>query len=359
MRLADFIEQHAREIVAGAVSFAETQAPAGMPLSARELRNHLPLILDAIVRDLRTEQSASEQHAKSEGRAPASVGPETAASHHGRTRARSGFGVNQMVAEYRALRAAVLRLWADDRALLAGSIQDLMRFNEAIDQAIAESLAEYSAEVDSWREVFLGALGHELRGPLAALMINAELLARTAHDSSHARQLDVIRDSGKRMTSLLDDLLDYSRSKLGAGMVLRLEDCDLTKVLAEEVELLRAALPEASIRFDAKGPTTARLDASRLREALHNLVTNAVKYGDAGKDIVIRASGTADELLVQVASPGPALSEGARRVIFDPLRRGAERASQGEHASLGPGLFLVREIARRTAAASMRRLRMA
>jgi hypothetical protein len=73
-------------------------------------------------------------------------GPESAASYHGRTRAIAGFGLNQMVAEYRALRASVLRRWASDQRLVTSPIDDILRFNEAIDRAVAESLAQFSAE---------------------------------------------------------------------------------------------------------------------------------------------------------------------------------------------------------------------
>ena len=75
MRLADFIEQHDAKILAGAEAFAETQAPAGVELSVKELRNHLPQILKAVVRDLRSAQSAAEQHAKSEGAPPKTPAP--------------------------------------------------------------------------------------------------------------------------------------------------------------------------------------------------------------------------------------------------------------------------------------------
>ena len=95
------------------------QLTPGMQLDAAALRNHIPLILAAFVRDLRTPQTPGQQRVKSEGRAPAPGGPESAAAGHGRMRAQDGFGVNQMVAEYRAMRASVLRLWTADRALTA------------------------------------------------------------------------------------------------------------------------------------------------------------------------------------------------------------------------------------------------
>lgn len=346
MRLADFIEQEAEAILAQAVAFAETQAPSGIAFSTKELRNHLPQILQAIAGDLRTPQSAAQQQMKSEGRALPVAGPETAATFHGRTRAIAGFGINQMVAEYRALRASVLRLWAADAALVSESIDDVVRFNEAIDQAVAESLAEFSREVESWRQIFLGTLGHDLRGPLAAVVFSADALAEDMGGGAHAQQLDRIINGGLRMTRLLDDLLEYSRSKLGDGMLIRREEADLGAALGEEAELLRAALPHTRIRFAAAGDTRGQYDASRLREAVHNLASNAAKYGDAGTAVDIGVHGHAGAITVTVSNAGPDLDDDALRVMFDPLRRGSRSASQGEHASLGLGLFLVREITR-------------
>lgn len=345
MRLADFIERNSEGILERAVAFAETQAPAGAVFSVKDLRNHLPQILQAIVGDLRTPQSAREQHAKSEGRAPVKTGPESAATYHGRTRAIAGFGINQMVAEYRALRASVLRLWAADRALVTESIEDVVRFNEAIDQAVSESLAEYSSEVESWRQIFLSAVGHDLRGPLSAVVLSADALVKATRDTPYARKADRILSGGRRMAKLLDDLLDYSRSKLGDGMTIRRQDCDLGEAIGEEVELLRAALPDISLRYAASGDTRGRFDTSRVREAVHNLVTNAAKYGEDGEDVAIGVEGHPDLVRVTVSNAGAPLSEDAQRVLFDPLRRGALKASHDEHASLGLGLFLVHEIA--------------
>lgn len=344
MRLADFIEDNAPAILEGAEAFAKTQAPAGVELSAKELRNHLPQILKAIVADLRSPQSSHAQQAKGEGRALPQVGPESAASYHGRTRAVAGFGVNPMVAEYRALRASVLRMWSADEHLSRTSIEDMVRFNEAIDQAVAESLAEYSTEVESWRQIFLGALGHDLRGPLTAVVFTADVLAEKTRDTPYLRHAERIRAGAERMAKLLDDLLAYSKSKLGAGMDLDRELCDLGDVLVDEVELLRAALPKTAIRFGVSGTTQGRFDASRVREALHNLVTNAAKYGEAGKEIWVDVEGDVDHVRVSVRNAGAPLSDDAMHAMFDPLRRGARSASTGEHMSLGLGLFLVREI---------------
>lgn len=158
MLLADFIEFAKEQILAESVAYAKTI----LSLKDEEeavLRNHLPKVLEAISADLRNPQSRTESIAKSLGRAPA-VGHETAAETHGLSRARSGLHIEQVVAEYRALRSCVLRLWADAAPPHADALQDVGRFNEAIDQALAESVRVYAGEVERWQQLFLGVLGH-------------------------------------------------------------------------------------------------------------------------------------------------------------------------------------------------------
>ena len=346
MRLADFIQANTARILDDAVEFAVTQTPAGVRFDLKTLRNDIPLILQAIELDLRTTQSPAQQRAKSEGRAPAPAGPESAATSHGRSRAKDGFGVNQMIAEYRALRASVLRLWAADQALVEGSIEDMIRFNEAIDQAVAESLAEFSRTEESWRNVFLGALGHDLRGPLHAVIGTAELLADSTRHTPYASQAERILKGALQLGRLVDSLLDYCRSTLGAGMGLHRATCDLGEAIADEIDLLRAALPEASLTLRVTGGVQGEFDEVRVREAIHNLVTNAAKYGDERGQIEVSLAGEVERVRLSVSNAGEPLSGDTLDALFDPLRRGSSAAHKGEHASLGLGLFIVREIAR-------------
>ena len=103
--------------------------------------------------------------------------PETAAETHAVLRAKSGFDINQLVAEYRALRASVLRLWIDACQPDDPGLEDIVRFNEAIDQAIAESIGFFSAQVDQARNLLLGMLGHDMRSPLNTIQMTASYLA--------------------------------------------------------------------------------------------------------------------------------------------------------------------------------------
>ena len=130
MRLAEFIEANVDAIVDEAVVFSRTLLPAAGHLDETALRDHLPMILQAIATDLRTDQSNAQELRKSQGLAPpAATGEASAAQTHALLRAKAGFDVMQMVSEYRALRATVLRKWlrspgaSDDTAL-----GDIVRF---------------------------------------------------------------------------------------------------------------------------------------------------------------------------------------------------------------------------------------
>ena len=115
MRLADFILRDMESILAQWEAFAATLLPAAANMKSLALRDHAQQILEAVAKDLSTAQTREAQIEKSMGQAPKLVGaPETAAQTHALLRARAGFDINQLAAEYRALRASVLRLWMDD-----------------------------------------------------------------------------------------------------------------------------------------------------------------------------------------------------------------------------------------------------
>jgi signal transduction histidine kinase len=348
MRLATFIEQKEALILDAAEAFAATLLPAAGHLNADGLRDHLPMILAAICKDLGTPQTAAEELRKSWGNAPlVPDAPETAAQTHAMLRAKSGFDVRQLVSEYRALRASVLRLFlAEAGALSDGAIGDLLRFNEAIDQAIAESVSHFSIESDRWREVFLAVLGHDLRGPLNAVLLTAELLSRLGTEGPVSEHTARLMRSGRRMQSLLDSLLDYSRSSLGRGIAIQRSFVDLAEECREEIELLRAALPEHRIELFVEGVTTGNFDPSRVRESLSNLVSNANRYASEGTPVVVRLVGGDRAVRLSVENRGPTIGGDLLPLLFEPLRRGASQPEASlDRSNLGLGLFIVQGVA--------------
>lgn len=349
MQLSDFIEHAREEILAESVAYAKTIFPLGDEGEA-VLRDHLPKLLQAISADLRTPQSRTESIERSLGHASKVPQAEaTAAQTHGVLRARSGLQIEQLVAEFRALRACILRLWADaaDAADAdADSIRDIGRFNEAIDQALAESVHEYAAEVDRWQQIFLGVLGHDLRGPLNAISLTAEVMARRAPDVMSASAAALTRGT-RRMAVLLDSLLEYNRAGLGVGMAIELAAGDLAAACEEELELQRAALPGARIELVVEGDTRLQFDNSRMCEALANLVANAVKHGLPSDPVTVRLEGEDHAVHLSVENAiGRHLPRGEIERLFEPLRRGTEEPPRSDRSHLGLGLFIARQIAR-------------
>ncbi|GJG89411.1 hypothetical protein tb265_45920 [Gemmatimonadetes bacterium T265] len=192
MRLADFLEAEAASIPAEWVAFAGGSGPAGAGMDVEALRDHAAAMLADIAADLRTPQTGAAQAAESRGAARSygadahCAGPvgrepaDTAAEVHGAGRAESGFTLGAMVAEYRALRASVIRLWTAANGSLTGADRDdLIRFNEAVDQALAESVTRYTQDLDESREMFLAILGHDLRTLLGAIIMASRFMLDT------------------------------------------------------------------------------------------------------------------------------------------------------------------------------------
>jgi signal transduction histidine kinase len=349
MRLATFIESNAEQIVAAAEDFCRTLQPAARHLDAEALRDHLPKILDAIVNDLRTPQTPTQSRLKSLGQAPRAEGSaETASQTHALLRAKGGFAISQLVSEYRALRSSVLRLWLTPGQVLdEDSFVDIERFNEAIDQVLAESVAQFAAEADRWRNIFLAVLGHDLRGPLNAVLLTAELLSRMSSDGPTSAYTERLIRSGKRMQDLLDSLLDYSRSSLGQGIAIRRSRVDLAAECEEELEVVRAALPGRQIDLVVSGATEGAFDASRVRESLANLVFNAARYGAAGTAISVNLCGTQGKVALSVTNQGATIPDTLLPSLFEPLRRGHREpsAESSGRSNMGLGLFIVQEVA--------------
>lgn len=342
MRLAEFIDQQRPQIVAESVKYAaEIPVLSGEALAT--LRDHLPRVLEAIARDLEQPQTRAQSISKSKGLGPEAAS-ETAAETHGVLRARSGLTVEQLVAEYRVLRSSVLRLWAEAQGRGPHSLDDTLRFNEAVDQAVAESVAFFAEEHQRWRSIFLGVLGHDLRGPLNAMLLTAEVLSRTSQQDEPSGSAKILLRNGRHMQTLLDSLLEYSRSELGVGMAVNRRSVDLAQLCRDEVEMLRTALPGSRIDLAVQGDASGQFDGARVREALANLVFNAAQHGSPGQPAAVLLTGHAKEVELRVENDSEAIPDEVLQNLFEPLRRHATTQDAGRN--LGLGLFIVREIAR-------------
>jgi signal transduction histidine kinase len=169
-RLGDFIRENIGPILQAWEDFARTIEPPALTMDDEELRDHARQMLLAFAADIDAPQSDRERAAKSKGLGKRDH-EDTAAEAHAEARLLSGYTVVQLVSEYRALRSSVLALWsADTEGDRATRMADMTRFNEAVDQALAESIARYEQMVKRSQNMFLAILGHDLRNLLGSLV---------------------------------------------------------------------------------------------------------------------------------------------------------------------------------------------
>lgn len=348
LRLGEFIRRSMEAIIEEWVGFACTLAPASTGMTKLALRDHIEEILNFIADDLESQQTAREQFEKSQGKsAVATVIIQSAAEIHATLRLRDGFNIDQMVSEYRALRASVVKQWLRDRHLtLSTDVLDLTRFNEAIDQAIAESVAEYTRLIDRSRNMFLGIMGHDLRNPIGAASITAELLFHLAPPGSKQKVLAKrIMDATQRGISILNDLLDITRSAFGTDIPISKAAMDMADLGTELVAELSALAGDRSIHVDCSGDTKGEWDRARMGQVLSNLIGNAVQYSFPTSKISIEIHGEADYVTINVHNEGPPIPSDKLATIFEALTRGhvpEQREKSSTH--LGLGLYIAKKI---------------
>lgn len=345
MRLADFICRNKEEILSEWEAFAATQTPAASSMTSLALRDHGEAILDAVVTDLATTQSPEDQRSKSHGLANRPVdGARTAAETHGLLRAQSGFDIKQVASEFRALRASVLRLWKRDYSPDRDHVDDIIRFNEAIDQALAESIVLFDEKLEQTRNLFFGTLGHDLRTPLHAIQLTAKYLHKLNAGSEVTTAAERLINSGSRMKRLLSDLVEFNRTQLGFGISISRAPVDLAAIFNDQIDELRKAYPDARIEFGFSGLTSGNWDGENLQRVLGNLVDNSVKYGTPGHPIRVDLSGEPQWVILEVRNAGPHIEPATMATLFEPLKRGVT-PEEDTHGSAGLGLYIARKLA--------------
>ncbi|HQY23289.1 MAG TPA: sensor histidine kinase [Thermoflexales bacterium] len=350
MRLAKFIIANVEPILAEWEAFAAT-LPSGANMTKIALRDHAAAILLASARDMEVNQTLAQQAGKSKGNGGADT-PESdqldiASAQHAEERVGAGFDIIEVVSEYRALRASVMRLWG--KSVLQpdlDDIDDITRFNESIDQSLAEAVDRYTERLDRSRQLFLAILGHDLRNPLTVIRMSAKLVSRTNADPQSIEALSMIGTESEAMAKLIGDMIDFASTLLGSAMPLNCELIDLQMLCREVVDGFRASHPQRTLHFDPRGDLTGNWDAARIRQVVSNLLGNAFQHGSQEGPVKLSAASEGSTVVLSVHNEGAPIPPEALPTLFDPLVRHAtvESALQRAPGSIGLGLYIVREI---------------
>ncbi len=192
-------------------------------------------------------------------------------------------------------------------------------------------------------EMFVGVLSHDLRTPLSAILAGAHLLGGELDRATVTRVVSRVVSSGQRMGRMIDQLLDFTRARLGEGIPLAREGVDIAQLASEAVEEGKATTPGALLRLTSRGDPAGAWDRDRIWQILSNLVGNAVQHGDRAASVDIDVDGTDGERVVVSIENQGAIPAVLLPVIFNPFRGTVEK--RGKPSGLGLGLYVARQIA--------------
>jgi PAS domain S-box-containing protein len=242
------------------------------------------------------------------------------------------------------------RLDTEQRALLLlvarYSSQALSRLHaleaEQQSRALAEASADALRKSLRFNELLTGILGHDLRTPLSAIMLSAQLAASSSAPGGQ-QPLKRILTSGARMARMIDQLLDLTRAGVGGGIALERRACDLCGLLRQLIDELDDAHPGCELRLTISGDARGQWDQDRLSQVFSNLVANAAQHGSDASGVDIRVIGDDPlEVRVEVHNQGGIAAELLPR-IFEPLVSSEARRAKSQ--GLGLGLYISQQIA--------------
>ncbi len=219
--------------------------------------------------------------------------------------------------------------------------RDLTERRRSREELVAEGRRREDAENQArFAETFVGILGHDLRNPLNAISMATTLIKRKG--GADIQAVDRIGASTRRMSNMVAQLLDLTRSRLAGGMPIERKPTALRAVISGAIEELHLVYPDRVIRFEDSAEIAGSWDTDRLAQVVSNLVGNALEHGDPSTPVGVHLS-TADEVArLTVHSFGPSIPAEMIPVIFDPYRRTTGRSERSR--GLGLGLFIAQQI---------------
>lgn len=346
MRLAPFIRANIEQISAEWEMFAATLLP-DEEFSASVLRDGIVDMLKEIAADLERAQTAEQQQEKSEGVPRRYQHLENAAERHAVERVRMGLSARQVISEFRALRATVIRLWQrHDIEIDKANFYDLTRFNEAIDQAMTEGAVRYTEEVDRSRNLFLGILGHDLRNPLGAISGLAELQLRSKTPDRQAQFASQILVCVGRMSHMITDLMELTRVRLGSGILINPTHTCMRRICTNAIEEMQAIYPTRTFQLNCDDELPGEWDEARMSQMLSNLLGNAIQHGDGNSPVTVTVKGDRHGVELSVHNKGTPIPPKIMPKLFDRLFQGPsdQGVADNHSTSLGLGLYIAREI---------------
>jgi signal transduction histidine kinase len=194
------------------------------------------------------------------------------------------------------------------------------------------------------RDQFIAILGHDLRNPISAIMMSAELLAESKSEDQIKQAIKIVKDSAYRMSGLVSNILDFARGRLGDGITLEYKkDGKLVDILGQVVSELRAVYPGSIITTTFQLDHFVECDGNRIAQLFSNLLGNAITYGKEHAPISVHATSDERNFILSVENYGIEIPSATIQQIFQPFYRGNDHSGK---KGLGLGLYISAEIAK-------------
>jgi two-component system, sensor histidine kinase and response regulator len=209
-------------------------------------------------------------------------------------------------------------------------------------QQLAQQLHERT-ETLRLNEMFTAVLGHDLRNPLSAILTSADLLQRRSEDEAVRRTAARMLASGKRMSRMIEDMLDLARARLAGGIPLHRSHSDLGELVHRVIGEHQAAFPERRIHVRQDGDLSGEWDTDRLAQVASNLIGNALQHGVGREAVEVHLDGTSTEAVRLSVTNAGSIPSDVMPQLFDPFRGGQRQP--GRREGLGLGLYIIQQIA--------------
>ena len=210
----------------------------------------------------------------------------------------------------------------------------------------ADNLVALEQDRALFAEQMVGIVSHDLRNPLSVIMLSTQVLQKRGGNLAEEpaqRMLSNVVRAGERAKRLIEDLLDFTASRVGQGLRVALKPADLHVVAEKAVDELLLAFPGRSLRHVQAGEGGVIADGHRLVQLLGNLVSNALTYGDPSGTVTVTSTVVDNVAHLTVHNTGAVIAPAVLATMFDPMVRG--NVAGGSSRSVGLGLFIVRAIA--------------
>lgn len=224
---------------------------------------------------------------------------------------------------------------------------DLLSFHlDAVEKiSNAEKMLHEEQEMAELRDKFIAILGHDLKNPIATMRMSSDILLKMSKEELTLKHAAMIKSTSFRMQTLIENILDFAKGKMGEGIILerKAHNGSLVQILEQVIKEIQISSPDRKIVFNLALNEDVFCDKDRIAQLFSNLLGNADQHGDRDAPVEVTALTTNDRFELKVINKGEKIPEDSIERLFQPFYRNNEKVNQ---QGLGLGLYIASEIAK-------------